>query len=116
MSFLSISVLTTEYIRVPVGLLDAGEPIDPSALPVQLAFPATDASPATWVTGSWEPDGPSSFAMTSAGVRIPLYSARTLVGPGPGGHPLPAGSYDVWVQITSSPEIPVRKVGVLEVK
>lgn len=116
MTHLSISALTTEYIRVPVALLNSGEPVDPSSLPVQLAFPATDASPSTWATGSWEPDGPSSFAMTSAGVRIPLYSARTLVGPGPGGTPLTAGSYDVWVKITSTPEIPVRRVGSLEVK
>lgn len=116
MAVLSISVLTTEYIRVPVGLFNAGEPIDPSSLAVLLAFPATDVAPVTWVTGSWEPDGPSSFATTSAGVRIPLYSARTLVGPGSGGTPLVIGSYDIWAKILSSPEIPVRKVGVLEVR
>jgi hypothetical protein len=105
MSVGSISVLSTEYVKVSVAQSVSGAVYNPTADTVQFAFLTSQtANPATndWVTGSWE----------TAGTR---YYARCLLGPGAGGHPLAVGTYFVWLKITDSPEVPVRDVGTLRV-
>jgi hypothetical protein len=87
-----ISSLSTEYITVTVTATVAGNPIDLSGDVVAWAFADPGVPPATWIVGDW-----------SNG------SARVLVGPAV--NPLPKGTRDVWLKVTDSPEIPVRKVG-----
>ena len=96
----TISVLSTEYLRYTVQATIAGTPYNPSGDTVAFAFPLTGMSPSTWYTGSWEQVGVT-------------YVARILIGPS--GQTLSTGSYDVWIKITDSPEIPVRKVDTLTV-
>ncbi len=98
------SALTLEYVKVPTTVTINGAPYDPHLDAVQLAFPAHGVAPAgpDFKVGSWEQD------------QFGTWMARCLVGPG-GAVSLVAGTYDVWVKITDSPEVPVRKVGILEV-
>jgi len=99
----NLTALSTEYLRVQVTASSAGATVDPSADTVQFAFPATTVQPSVWYSGSWE---------TISGVHY----ARCLVGPTGGVVTLTVGnSYDVWVKITDSPEIPVRKVATVAV-
>lgn len=88
---------TVEYVRVPVRV-DGVAP-DPG-LTVELAIVAEDTEEpgsGDWKTAAWD-DG----------------SARLLVGPGTQ-VVLTNGRYDVWVRVTSSPELVVRKAGTLEI-
>lgn len=96
-----ISHLSTEYIRVPVIATENGNAVDPTADVVQMAFPAHNTEPATWFTASWETAGS-------------LHFARCLIGPA-GVTTLAAGLYDVHTKIADSPEIPVKRAGLLEV-
>ena len=93
------NALTTEYLRFPVSAVVNGAVRNPTSDTVQFAFPATGVAPTVWFSGSWE--------TTTAGT----YIARVLVGPASGVVTLVAGTdYDVWVKITDSPEVPVRKL------
>lgn len=95
------SALSTEYLRYPVSAVVNGAAIVPTGDTVQFAFPVTGAAPVTWFAGSWE-------TVSST------YFARVLVGPAGGVFAPTAGvTYDVWIKITDSPEVPVRKVGTL---
>lgn len=87
-----ISSLSTEYVTIDVTATRAGVTLDLSADPVAWAFVDPGLPPVTWVTGDW-----------AAG------KARVLVGPAAA--VLPKGTRDVWLRITDSPEIPIRKVG-----
>lgn len=91
---MKISRLSTEYLHVYVET-----DVDPRNDSVQFAFMSTDSEPSTgdWVSGSWD----SSVAASP-------YKARCLVGTG--GKALGVGNYRVWVKISDSPEIPVRKL------
>lgn len=91
---MKISRLTTEYLHVYVET-----DIDPRSGTVQFAFMQDDSEPAVsdWTSGSWD----SSVASSP-------YKARCLVGTG--GKTLNVGNYKVWVKISDSPEIPVRKL------
>lgn len=91
---LRISTETLEYVFVPVTV-DGAAP-DPG-LVVEVAFPAESDNPSTWITATWDTG-----------------RARVLVGTG-GDVALTAGRYDVWVKVTSTPEVPARKAGVLTV-
>jgi hypothetical protein len=104
---LTVSSLTTEYVRVQVAVKDSGEFVDPTSDLVQMAFPLPGVEPSggDWQAASWESD---------VGTTPPSYFARCLVGP-LGTVILADGTYDVWVKITDTPEIPVRKVGALVV-
>jgi|SRR5579859_7365161 len=96
MPSVSQSVLSTQFLMVPVTTRSPS-PYNPTADLVQFAFPPLTipaTSPAVWYTGSW---------VTFPG---PSYWAECLVGPVNGGVPLAAGSYQVWVKITDSPEVP----------
>ena len=99
----SLSALSLEYLRYQVTANVLGVPYTPTADTVQFAFPATGVAPSSWFSGSWETVGGST------------YFARCLVGPSGGVVTLAAGNYDVYIKITDSPEVPVRKVGTLTV-
>lgn len=100
---MKLSSLTTEYVCIAVTPTIEGDTLDPTSDAVKMAFVTTGELPETddFQTGSWE---------TIDGIAY----AKCLVGP-TGGLALAAGQYDVWIKITDSPEIPVRKVGTLNI-
>lgn len=93
---------TVEYVRVPVKATEAGLPVDPTADAVTMAFEREGSRPTTWHTAEWETDA----------TAVPLkHYVRCIVGPG---HvELVRATYNVWVKIVDSPEIPVLLSGVL---
>lgn len=93
------SAASLEYIRVAVSASEAGVAVNPTADAVQMAFVAVDTVPISgdYVAATWEVDNGT-------------YYARCLVGPG-GTIALAADHWDVWVEITDTPEIPARKAG-----
>jgi hypothetical protein len=98
------SALSTQFVQVPVTVLS---PLgyNPTSDVVEFAFtPATypATAPTTWVTGSW-----------AAGTQPPWW-AQCLVGPG--GTPLTAGTWQVWVRVTDSPERPVFQPATLVIE
>lgn len=104
------SVLDTEYLPFPVSLEVDGQPYNPTGDTVQFAFmpttpaPAADPGPSDWHAGSWDTVAPAT------------YNAQVLVGPQNGGVVLTQGvEYYVWIRITDSPEVVVRKVDVLQI-
>src|SRR5690348_7696566 len=103
---ISISSLSTEYIQVEVtATVNGSSPYNPTGDQVQMAF-VTSGDPVSgdWHSGAWQ------TISSSAG---PVYLAQCLVGSG--GVALAAGTYNVWLKITDSPEIPVRQIGLLQV-
>lgn len=104
---LALSQATLEYVRVPVFASVNGQPVNPVAYVVQMAFLTSDtASPSSgdWVAASWD----------TAVNPITTYVAQCLVGTG-GTIALPVGFYYVWIKVTASPEAPVRSVGTLQI-
>lgn len=91
---LSIPSVSREYVHIPVT---GGS----NSTPVELAvIPSTQEEPATgdWHTADvW--DGTT---------------AKLLIGPG-GTLTLADGTYRVWVRVTSAPEIPVLRSGLLQI-
>lgn len=104
---MQLSVLSTEYVRVPIAATSSGATVDPTGDTVQMAFPVHGVDPvnADWKAASWE---------TDATITPHAYYARCLVGPSQ--VVLAAGTYDVWVKVTDNPEIPARLAGQLQVK
>ena len=99
MNTISQSVLSTNDVQVPVGVQSAIS-YNPTGDTVQFAFtpltyPVTQPGSGDWHTGSW---------VTFPG---PAYWAQALVGPANGGTALSLGTYQVWLKITDSPEVPV---------
>ena len=95
----TISSLSTQYILVPVRAYSMGLPYNPTSLTVQMAFITGTGKPglSDWHAASWA----STSTVNGA------YIAQCLVGPLNGGVALAIATYDVWVQVTSSPEVPV---------
>ena len=97
MNTVAQSVLSTNYLQIlittkaPAGYNPTGDTVAMAFTP--LTYPET--SPTSWLTGSW---------VTFPG---PAYWAQALVGPAPGGTALSIGTYQTWVRITDSPEVPV---------
>ena len=107
-STLGMSHLATMYYLVPVAATKSGVIYNPTGDTVQFAFMPTPTQvpmTADWVSGSW--------STNSASVLYP-YSAQCLIGPS-GTTTLGIGTYQVYVKITDSPEIPVQIVGQLQV-
>ena len=99
---MKISSSSLEYIKVQVTAIKNGVAYDPTGDTVTMAFTVSDVlTGVSWKTSSWE---------TTSG----KYYARCLVGTG-GAAVLSAGTYIVWVRVTDSPEIPVKRAGTLEV-
>lgn len=101
----TISALSTTYVRATVSATENGQQADPTSGQVSFAFTANDVVPASgdWNTGSWD------TALTGE------YLAQCLVGPS-GTVTLAAGSYDVWVKVSRGVETIVDQVGFLLVK
>lgn len=100
------SVLSLQYVRYSITALVNGVPYNPTADVVQFAFTQTGVDPVSgdWKTGSWETVvGPPQ-----------LYVARCLVGPA-GTIALAKGTYNVYVKVTDSPEVPVLFVDTLKI-
>ena len=97
MNTVAQSVLSTNYLQIlittkaPAGYNPTGDTVAMAFTP--LTYPET--SPTSWLTGSW---------VTFPG---PAYWAQALVGPAIGGTALSIGTYQTWVRITDSPEVPV---------
>jgi hypothetical protein len=96
-----------EYVRVPVRAEKSGAAYAPTGDTVQLAFLTSAAAPSggDWKTASWDTDS-STYPAT--------YWAQCLVGPG-GTTTLTAGVWTVWVKVTDSPEVPVKRAGQIKV-
>jgi hypothetical protein len=88
----SIPSISREFLHVPVtGATDD--------MPVDIAVVARDAEPdnGDWHTATWD-DG----------------NAKILIGPDTD-LPLTDGVYSVWVRVTSTPEIPAMRAGLLRI-
>lgn len=100
----SISVLSTAYVKCQISATEGGTTVDPTSGTVEFAFisEALGTSPVSgdWKAGSWETGSDGG------------YWGRCLVGPS-GTVTLAAGSYDVWTRITKAPETVVKRVGIL---
>ena len=85
----------------------SGAAVNPTADTVTMAFTAAgvDPVPGDYKTSTWETDATTTPS---------TYYARCLVGPA-GTVALAAGTYEVWVKITDSPEVPVKRSGTLVV-
>jgi hypothetical protein len=101
-----ISALSTTYVQCRVSATEGGVASNPTSGTVSFAFVPEEAdneSPAAsaWVSGSWDTgtDG---------------YWAKCLVGPD-GVAVLAAGSYDVWVRVSKTPETVIDRVGALSI-
>jgi hypothetical protein len=104
----TISSLSTQYVLVPIRAFSEGVLYNPTALEVQMAFIAGWSKP---TEESWQP---AEWAWTTS--ENGYYSAQCLIGPGDGGYDLAVGTYNVWVQVTGSPEVPVlQSVGTLTI-
>lgn len=116
--FKPIAAISLEEVNVRWASDLDGTEIDPTGqtegqniLPVQFAFPISSgnpqypAQPVTWYTGAWLLGG------TGKG-----FVAQCNVGPGGGAVTLTTGqNYDVWCEITGSPEAPRKFAGTLPV-
>ncbi len=97
------SVLSKQYVRVPVIVTVNGQPYNPSADVVQMAFTAPGVKP---VSGDWQ------VALWEIDATRGLYWAACLVGPG-GTITLTVGSWDVWIKVFDTPETPSERAGTL---
>lgn len=95
--------LTTEYVRVVVEGWDGGERINPTGLGVQFAFMQGTTEPGEndWVAGDWDTSNET-------------YMARGLFGPNTEAV-LTDGDWVVWCRVISTPEQPVRRLGILRI-
>lgn len=115
MQHLRISSLSTEYVRVPVAMLDDdGVLTDPSAEDVEIAFTIGEhVEPEDsgldealgWEAAEWETSELVAVEVGAGRASTP-YKARILVGPG--GTVLTDGEYTVWVKIATDAETIVR--------
>jgi hypothetical protein len=98
-----ISSASTEYIPAKITA-----PHNPTSLSVGFAFTATDdLTGAIWRSAVW--DGVAVLQDNGTYEAV----AQSLVGAG--GTVLAVGSYIVHVRVTDNPEIPAKKVGILEI-
>ncbi len=96
-----ISALSKEYVKVQVSATESGAAIDPTPDVVAMAIVTGTPVSGDFHTATWE----------TAGTK---YYARLLVGPG-AALTLTPGTYGVWVKVTDSPEVPVKRSGALVV-
>jgi hypothetical protein len=105
-----MSHLSTVDYLVPVNATQSGAAYNPTSDTVQFAFmptPAQVPGSGDWVTGAWDAD-PSSILYP--------YNAKVLVGAGASGAAvLGIGTYQVYVEITDNPQVPVVIAGQLQV-
>jgi hypothetical protein len=92
-----ISELSLQYVKVRLDVYQAGLLTDTTTAPVAFSFVEPGTAPVEWNDGDWEAYGDKQFA-------------RVMVGPGSDVGSLSAGSWDVYLKVTTSPEIPVFRV------
>jgi hypothetical protein len=98
-----LSSLSTQYVMVPVYAATPG--VNPTSDTVQFAFPLAGAQPTTWYAAAWQ-----------ANQSTAPFLCQLLVGPSGGALTLQSGfTYDMYVQITATPEIPVIYAGQIAV-
>lgn len=91
---LSLPSISLEYIHIPVGGATASQTVEIAVIDSGVEEPAeADWNPADVWDGT---------------------TAKLLVGPS-GTIELPDGTYQVWVRVTATPEIPVIRSGLLEI-
>lgn len=106
MAGVAISVLSTQYVQVPVRAWNAGTIYNPTALPAYMAFVTSGTpSPTDWNTADW------AWTTTSDG----YYAMQCLVGPSGSAVALAVGPYTVWAKVEGSEEVPVAAVGALSI-
>lgn len=90
---LYIPSLSTEYVRAPID-----GPPDMTTYDVEMAVVQEGQDPTSgdWNTAAW--DGTNAIVLVGPSTSIPLTRGVT---------------YEVWVRITASPEIPVLRPGLL---
>jgi len=88
----TISALSTVYIKVHVEGAGGGEDVHMALVP-----PGTTPEQGDWQPAEWD-------TPTSRGC-----AARLLVGPA--GHNVGAGTWDTWVKVEAGPEIPAFNSG-----
>jgi hypothetical protein len=105
-SVTAISALSRQLVQVPLTELVSGLPVDPTALPVWVAFKLGRQPPAApdWLTGSWSTSSVNG-----------QYLAQVLVGPGGGLVTLTPGIWTVWLKVEADPEQPIIQVDSLTV-
>jgi hypothetical protein len=104
---LTISTASREYVRAKVSAKASGTVVNPTGDTVEIAFLATEDAPSSgdWKTASWDTDTTTD---------PDTYYAQCLVGTG-GAVVLTAGVYNMYVRITDSPEVPVKRSGIVKV-
>jgi hypothetical protein len=102
---LTIAAVSTEYVRVPVQATVAGLAVNPTTLPVSMAFLTSNADPQSgdWHTASWDTTPSGGFV------------AQCLIGPSPGVVQLTAATYWAWIRIEDTPEVVIRPAGMLTI-
>jgi hypothetical protein len=104
-----ISASSKEYVKVPIV---PPEGVDPSSDAVTFYFSPSDVNPTA--TGSVTCATNTGILKTTDTSGAPHYTARCLIGPA--ANVVAAGVYYVFVKITDSPTIPVKRAdGQLEV-
>lgn len=101
-SLLTLSSLTTEYIRVRVQYTSAPSlGSDPTLLSVQMAFKEPDVVPinADFVAAEWRVEDTKLYILCLVGSTVDAVID------------LPAGFYNVWIKIVGDPEVIVRMAG-----
>lgn len=98
----TIPAVSTEYLHGPVT---ASATLDTQTVEVAFVTPASavPSDATSWITATWE------------GGAATTRTWRVLIGPGSAA-PLAAGSYGVWVRITDTPEVPIRKHDILTIQ
>lgn len=93
--------MSREYLPVQIVAEKNGNTYNPTGDTVQIAVPVKNVEPVSgdWINGGWTTEGTNYFA-------------RVVIGPG-GDKVLTPGTYDVYVKITDSPEVPVIVAGKL---
>ena len=101
---ITLSRLSTEYVLIEVAATISGVPVNPTGDTAQMAFMKSGAIPGSgdWHAASWETAGT-------------VYYTRCLVGPANGGVVLAPGTWNIWVKVADSPEVPVRSPAQLQI-
>lgn len=93
---------STQYIYVQITSSIVATPYNPTSLPVAVAITPPNVPPTVFTTAAW-----------LAGQAVP--TVKFLIGPLNGGMVLAPGDYDVYIQITNTPEVPVIPSGHLRI-
>lgn len=106
MQTLTQSVLSTQYVQTLIAVTSVSGDYDPTTDTIAWAFTSANAypavSPSAWTDGEW---------ITYPGDQ---WWAQILVGPA-GAVTLATGTWQAWVKISDSPEVPVLQPFLLQI-